>query len=150
MRAVVQRVIRAEVHVDREVVGQIGPGLCVLLGAGSGDTAADVEYVVQKILDLRVFGDEHGKMNLSLRDTKGGLLIVSQFTLYGDVRKGRRPSFIAALEPVSAEALCEHAVALARRAHVGEIATGRFGAHMEVSLIGDGPVTLLVDSRRQF
>lgn len=153
VRAVVQRVTHAEVRVEGDIVGRIGPGLCVLLGAGSGDTETDAEYVIDKILHLRVFDDAtgpSGKMNHSLLDRQGGLLLVPQFTLYGDVRKGRRPSFMDALEPVRAEALYAHAIARARLSGVVELAVGRFRAQMAVELTNDGPVTLLVDSRRLF
>lgn len=153
VRAVVQRVTRAEVRVEGVVVGKIGPGLCVLLGAGSGDTETDAEYVIDKIVNLRVFDDDagpSGKMDRSLLDRRAGLLLVPQFTLYGDVRKGRRPSFMDALEPVRAEALYAHAIARARQFSVVEVAVGYFRAQMAVELINDGPVTLLVDSRRMF
>jgi D-tyrosyl-tRNA(Tyr) deacylase len=150
VRAVAQRVTRAEVRVAGAVTGRIGPGLLVLLGAGQGDTEADVDYLVEKLANLRIFEDDAGKMNRSLLDTGGGLLAVSQFTLYGDARKGRRPSFTDALEPVAAERLYERFVAGARAAGVAEVATGRFGAMMEVELVNWGPVTMLVDSRKGF
>jgi D-tyrosyl-tRNA(Tyr) deacylase len=150
MRAVVQRVSRAEVRVAGEVVGRIGAGLAVLLGAGKGDGGGDVELIADKILNLRIFEDEAGKMNRSLLDTRGGLLCVSQFTLYGDVRKGRRPSFVDALEPGAAETLYEDFVARVRAAGVTPVATGRFGAMMEVDLVNHGPVTILLDSHRSF
>ena len=150
MRAVVQRVSRAQVRVDRQVSGEIGGGLLVLLGAGSGDGPGEVDYMVNKVLNLRIFPDEAGKMNRSVLDTGGGVLAVSQFTLYGDARKGRRPSFIQALEPVQAEALVERFVAGVRAAGVQPVATGVFGAMMEVELVNDGPVTILLDSGRQF
>ena len=149
MRLVVQRVKRAEVRVDGEVVGRIGPGLLVLLGAGEGDGAADVAWCVDKVVNLRVFEDDAGKMNRSLLDVAGALLVVSQFTLYGDCRHGRRPSFTAALEPTAAAALCDELVRQARALGVG-VETGRFGAMMDVELVNDGPVTLLLDSRKQF
>jgi D-aminoacyl-tRNA deacylase len=147
---VVQRVSRAQVRVDRQVSGEIGRGLLVLLGAGSGDGPGDVDYMVDKVCNLRIFPDEAGKMNRSVLDTGGGVLAVSQFTLYGDARKGRRPAFIQALEPVQAEALVERFVAGVRRAGVQPVATGVFGAMMEVELVNDGPVTILLDSGRQF
>jgi D-tyrosyl-tRNA(Tyr) deacylase len=150
MRAVVQRVARAEVRVGTEVVGRIGRGLCVLVGAGAGDGRADVEYLADKVVNLRIFEDENGKMNRSLVDVGGALLAVSQFTLYGDARKGRRPSFTGALEPTAANALYEDFVAAARAAGIAEVATGRFGAMMEVDLVNAGPVTILLDSRREF
>lgn len=152
MRAVVQRVSRASVTVDGEVVGATDtghPGLMVLLGAGQGDTERDVAYLANKICGLRVFEDDEGRMNRSLADVGGSLLVVSQFTLYGDCRKGRRPSFVAALEPAEAERLVERFVELAR-AEVEHVETGRFRTHMLVELVNNGPVTLLIDSRKEF
>jgi D-tyrosyl-tRNA(Tyr) deacylase len=149
MRAVVQRVTEAEVRVGDEVVGNIGAGLLVLLGVRSDDSPVDAEYVADKLANLRIFEDESGKLNLSLLDTGGAALIVSQFTLYGDVRKGRRPSFTEAAGGDSARALyesvCEKVAALGIR-----VERGRFAADMKVSLVNDGPVTLLLDSRRMF
>lgn len=150
MRAVVQRVSRAKVTVDGDVVGEIGAGLCVLLGAGTGDGDADVDYVVNKVANLRVFEDNDGKMNRSVLDIGGGVLTVSQFTLYGDARKGRRPAFTGALEPIAAEALCEQFVAKLRSAGVEPVETGTFRAMMDVELVNAGPVTILLDSRKQF
>jgi D-tyrosyl-tRNA(Tyr) deacylase len=150
VRAVVQRVHRAEVRVDGEVVGRIGRGLLVLVGAGAGDGPADVEYLADKCVNLRIFEDDEGKMNRSLLEIGGGLLAVSQFTLYGDARKGRRPSFIGALEPRAAEALYRDFVAAVARAGAAQIATGRFAAMMEVDLVNWGPVTILLDSRKAF
>jgi D-tyrosyl-tRNA(Tyr) deacylase len=150
VRAVVQRVTRAEVRVDGAVVGRIGRGLLVLIGAGAGDGAADVAYLADKVVNLRIFEDDDGKMNRSLLEVGGGLLAVSQFTLYGDARKGRRPSFVAALEPRAAEGLCDDFVAAVARAGVAEVAAGRFGAMMEVELLNWGPVTILLDSRKEF
>lgn len=150
MRAVVQRVTRARVTVDGEVVGAIGPGLCVLVGAGAGDGDADVDYIANKVANLRIFEDDAGKMNRSVLDTGGGVLAVSQFTLYGDARKGRRPTFTRALEPVAAERLCERLVERLRAAGVAEIATGTFRAMMDVELVNAGPVTILLDSRKTF
>jgi D-aminoacyl-tRNA deacylase len=147
---VVQRVSRAQVRVDGQVSGEIGRGLLVLLGAGSGDGPGDVDYMADKVCNLRIFPDEAGKMNRSVLDIAGGVLAVSQFTLYGDARKGRRPAFIQALEPVQAEALVERFVAGVRAAGVQPVATGVFGATMEVELVNDGPVTILLDSGRQF
>ena len=149
MRAVVQRGSRAAVRVDGETVGAIGPGLVVLLGAGREDAEADVGWMARKVLDLRIFRDDAGRMNRSLLDAGGALLAVSQFTLYGDCRKGRRPSFAAALDPEPAEALYEQFVDAVRREGV-EVATGRFGAMMDVELVNDGPVTLLLDSEKRF
>jgi D-tyrosyl-tRNA(Tyr) deacylase len=146
MRALLQRVTEARVTVDGAVTGEIGAGLLVLLGVSKLDTEADAEFVAQKVLNLRVFEDEHGKMNRSILDTGGGMLVVSQFTLYGDCRKGRRPSFDDAAPAEQARALYEHFVAFARRANL-KVETGVFQAHMSVSLVNDGPVTLLVESR---
>jgi len=145
VRAVVQRVSEASVRVDGRVVGEIGQGLLVLLGVGQGDTEADAEYLADKSVNLRIFEDEAGHMNRSVLDVGGSLLVVSQFTLYGDCRKGRRPSFTAAAPPEQAEALYERFVARARASTV-PVATGRFGARMAVALVNDGPVTLLVDT----
>jgi D-tyrosyl-tRNA(Tyr) deacylase len=149
MRAVVQRVSRAAVRVGGEEVGRIGPGLLVLLGAGRGDGPALADYLVDKVLNLRVFEDDEGKMNRSLLEVGGELLVVSNFTLYGDCRKGRRPSFFEALEPEAAERLCERFVARAREAGV-RVEAGRFRAMMEVELVNEGPVTLLLDSSKGF
>ena len=146
MRAVVQRVTAARVEVDDAVVGEIGAGLLVLLGVGKPDTAADAEYLAEKIAGLRIFSDSAGKMNLSLTDTGGAMLAVSQFTLYGDCRKGRRPSFDHAAPGEQARALYEHFVEAARRLGI-RVETGTFQAHMAVSLTNDGPVTLIVESR---
>lgn len=150
MRAVVQRVTRAQVTVDGAVVGSIGPGLCVLVGAGAGDADPDVTYLADKLANLRIFPDDAGKMNRSVLDTAGGVLVISQFTLYGDARKGRRPAFIDALEPVAAEKLIEDLVAKLRAAGVARVGTGVFRADMAVELVNDGPVTILLDSRKQF
>lgn len=148
MRAVVQRVSRAEVRVAGEVTGRIGPGLVVLLGVGRDDTDVEAAWMLDKITGLRIFADEAGKMNLSLEDIRGGLLVVSQFTLYGDTRKGRRPSFIDAAPPDLANALYEKFVKLARARGL-EVGTGVFQAMMEVDLVNDGPVTLIVESRER-
>lgn len=150
MRAVVQRCRRAQVTVEGQVVGAIERGLVVLLGAGKGDGDADLAYVVDKVVNLRIFPDDEGKMNRSVLELGGGVLLVSQFTLYGDTRKGRRPAFVDALEPGPAEALYERAVAAVRTAGVTQVATGVFRADMQVELVNDGPVTILVDSRKQF
>ncbi len=150
MRAVVQRVSRAKVTVDGDVVGEIGPGLCVLVGAGDGDVDQDLAYVVNKVVNLRVFEDDDGKMNRSVLDTGGGVLAVSQFTLYGDARKGRRPTFTSAMEPVAAEAMYDRFVAAVREAGVANVQTGTFRAMMDVELVNAGPVTILLDSRKDF
>jgi D-aminoacyl-tRNA deacylase len=149
MRAVVQRVSRAQVSVGQETVGKIGPGLLVLLGVAKTDTAADAEYLVSKILGLRIFEDENGKMNLSLTETRGAVLAISQFTLCGDVRKGKRPSFDRAAPPQLGCELYEYFVSKIREAgFVCE--TGRFQAMMQVELVNHGPVTILLDSARTF
>lgn len=132
------------------MVGAIERGLVVLLGAGKGDGDGDLAYVVDKVVNLRIFPDDEGKMNRSVLELGGGVLLVSQFTLYGDTRKGRRPAFVDALEPGPAEALYERAVAAVRTAGVTQVATGVFRADMQVELVNDGPVTILVDSRKQF
>ncbi|HEU4734093.1 MAG TPA: D-aminoacyl-tRNA deacylase [Kofleriaceae bacterium] len=150
MRAVVQRVTRAKVTVADRVTGEIGPGLLVLLGAGAGDTQVDLAYTVDKIANLRIFADDGGKMNRSVLDVGGGVLVVSQFTLYGDIRGGRRPAFTGALEPVAARALYEQSLELFRKAGVAHVAAGEFAADMAVELVNDGPVTILVDSRKAF
>ena len=146
MRAVVQRVSESSVTIDGEVVGNIGPGLMVLLGVTHEDTEKEADYLVDKIINLRIFSDDAGKMNRSLRDTQGEMLVVSQFTLYGDCRKGRRPSFIQAADPDKGNALYEYFVKKVREIGV-TTATGRFGAMMDVSLVNDGPVTLIVESK---
>jgi len=147
MRACVQRVSRASVIVENEVIGQIGAGLLVLLGVATDDTEADADYLAEKIATLRIFEDANGKMNAALADIGGAMLVVSQFTLYGDCRKGRRPSFTAAAPPEQAERLYEYFVAQIRRQNI-PIATGRFRANMQVELINDGPVTMLLESRK--
>lgn len=153
MRAVVQRVTRAEVRVGGEVVGAIDRGLLVLVGAGQTDGVedgeADVLWLAEKLLGLRVFADEAGRMNRDVREAGGGLLVVSQFTLYGDCRKGRRPSFVEALGPEPAERLYERLLDVLRVSGL-PIEAGRFRADMQVTLVNDGPVTLLLDSRRLF
>lgn len=145
MRAVVQRVKEASVTVEGTVVGSISHGLLVLLGVGSGDTSADVKYMAKKIGGLRIFPDEQGKLNRDVQEVGGSILAVSQFTLYGDCRRGKRPSFSAAAPPELARALYEEFVAELRSLGIG-VETGVFQAHMEVSLVNDGPVTLIVDS----
>ncbi len=149
MRAVVQRVSRAKVTVSGEVSGEIGPGLMVLLGVADDDGQEDATYIAEKLVGLRVFPDNEGKMNRSLTDTGGAMLIVSQFTLFGDCRKGKRPSFIKAARPEQAVELYRAVVAEVRGRGI-TVATGRFQEHMEVELLNDGPVTLLIDSRKQF
>lgn len=149
MRACVQRVSRASVTVGGEVSGEISAGLLVLLGVAVGDHETDAKLLADKIVGLRIFEDEQGKMNRSVLEAAGGMLVVSQFTLLGDCRKGRRPSFTAAAPPELAEALYEIFVAQCR-ALGATVATGRFRQHMDVSLINDGPVTMLLDSRREF
>ena len=145
MRAVIQRVRHAGVVVDGETVGEIGPGLLVLLGVGRGDTEEDARFVTRKVAELRIFSDAEGKFNLALGDVGGSILLVSQFTLYADTRKGRRPSFISAAAPEPAEALVARCAQLWREAGI-VVETGRFGAHMEVSLLNDGPVTIIIDT----
>lgn len=145
MRAVVQRVSRAEVRVAGEVTGRIGRGLVVLLGVGRDDSEAEAAWMLDKIAGLRIFADDAGKMNLGLEDIGGGLLVVSQFTLYGDTRKGRRPSFIDAAPPELASALYDRFVELARARGL-DVGTGVFQAMMDVDLVNDGPVTLIVES----
>jgi D-tyrosyl-tRNA(Tyr) deacylase len=150
MRAVVQRVSRAKVTVGDRTTGAIEMGLLVLLGAGQGDTATDVAYIVDKIAHLRIFRDAAGKMNRSVLDVGGGVLVVSQFTLYGDTRQGRRPAFTGALEPAAARLLYEQALTGFRQAGVSQVQAGEFAADMAVELINSGPVTILIDSRKGF
>lgn len=149
MRAVVQRVSRAKVTVNDETTGEIGLGLLVLLGVGMGDAQADADYLVEKIMGLRIFDDADGKMNLSVTDTGGDLLVVSQFTLYGDVRRGKRPSFDAAAPPQQARELYEYFVERIRSAGL-RCETGRFQETMKVDLVNEGPVTILLDSSKSF
>lgn len=149
MRAVVQRVTTAKVTVGNSAVGSIGRGLLVLLGVSKTDTSAAVDYMVEKLLGLRVFEDEQGKMNLSVRDVHGAVLVVSQFTLFGDVRRGKRPSFDDAARPEQAKELYEYLVGKIRGQGI-ECATGEFQAMMQVSLVNDGPVTILIDSDKVF
>jgi D-tyrosyl-tRNA(Tyr) deacylase len=149
MRAVVQRVSRSSVQVDGKTTGEIGRGINVLLGVTTGDTEADADYLAEKIANLRIFEDEAGKMNCSLMDIGGAMLCISQFTLYGDCRKGRRPSFSTAAEPVRAEQLYEYFMSTVRQMGV-EVASGVFRAHMDVYIQNDGPVTLLLDSQKNF
>ena len=149
MRAVVQRVSRARVTVREEVTGKIDRGLLVLIGIGAADTEADADYLADKISGLRIFEDEHGKMNLSLSEIAGSVLAVSQFTLYGDVRRGKRPSFDAAAPPEKARMLYEYFVERIRAAG-RRCETGRFQEMMQVELVNDGPVTILLDSSKAF
>jgi D-aminoacyl-tRNA deacylase len=149
MRAVIQRVSRAQVSVDGEVCGKIDRGLLVFLGAGKNDTEADADYLAEKIIGLRIFEDDAGKMNLSVKDIGGSLLAVSQFTLYGDVRRGKRPSFDDAAPPEPARQLYEYFVNRVRSAGL-VCETGRFRAMMQVELVNHGPVTILLDSTKVF
>ena len=148
MKAVLQRVTSAQVLVDEQTVGEIGKGLLILLGVAGEDHEADAKWLAEKIGSLRIFPDAHGKMNLSIKEAVGSALVVSQFTLLGDCRKGRRPSFDKAAPPDKAEGLYQQFVELLRRDEGLSVATGRFGAMMAVSLVNDGPVTLILDSRR--
>jgi D-tyrosyl-tRNA(Tyr) deacylase len=145
MRAVIQRVSEASVTVEGEVVGAIGTGVLVLLGVTDGDTDANARWLADKIAGLRIFEDDAGKMNLGLADIGGAALVVSQFTLYGDTRKGRRPSFVKAARPEVAEPLYEAFCGHLRRAGIAPVETGVFGAMMDVRLLNDGPVTLILD-----
>lgn len=149
MRAVVQRVTSASVTVDGQVVGSIERGLMVLLGVGQPDTESDARYLAEKIAGLRIFEDEAGKMNLSVEETGGSVLAVSQFTLYGDCRKGRRPGFSHAAPPEQANVLYQFFVACLKDQGL-EVATGVFQAEMQVQLVNDGPITMLLDSRKEF
>ena len=149
MRAVVQRVTRASVTIDGEIVGDIGNGVVVLLGIARDDTKQDADYLVPKIIALRIFDDADGRMNVSVKDVDGGLLVVSQFTLYGDVRRGLRPSWSDAAPPEIAEPLYEYFVESSRKL-LGRVETGSFRKMMQVELVNDGPVTILLDSRRAF
>lgn len=149
MRAVIQRVSSAKVSVDGEITGEIGRGILILLGVSRDDSEKEALYLLEKTLNLRIFEDAEGKMNLSLLDIAGDLLVVSQFTLYGDARKGRRPSFIEAAAPDEANRLYEFFVSEARK-QIQKVGTGRFQAMMDVELVNDGPVTILLDSARVF
>ncbi len=149
MRAVIQRVSRSKVTVNGETTGEIANGLLVLLGVATGDTNADADYLAEKIIGLRIFEDQDGKMNLSVADTAGALLVVSQFTLYGDVRRGKRPSFDAAAPPQQARELYEYFVEKIRTAG-RTCETGRFQEMMQVELVNEGPVTILLDSAKAF
>lgn len=149
MRAVIQRVTEANVKIDDETVGQIGQGFLVLIGVEEGDGEADFKYMATKVPNLRIFEDEAGKMNLSLMDVGGQILAVSQFTLFGDARSSRRPSFIQAARPETANPMYERLVAHWREMGI-HVETGRFGADMKVSLVNDGPVTIMMDSHKLF
>lgn len=146
MRAVVQRVTNADVKIDGRVNGKIDNGLLVLIGVGNGDTEEDMKYIADKIIKLRIFSDENDKMNLSLEDVGGSMLVISQFTLYGDCSHGRRPYFGNAMEPVSANEMYEKFVAYIRERGI-HTETGEFGADMKVSLTNDGPVTIILESK---
>ncbi len=148
MRAVVQRVLRSSVSVDGETVGEIGPGLCVLLGVGENDTEKNAEWLAEKLVNLRIFEDKEGKMNVSLLESGGEALIVSQFTLYGDCRKGRRPSFIEAAGPDKGRQLYEYFLKQVQ-SHNVKTANGVFQAHMKVEILNDGPVTLILDTDKE-
>ena len=145
MRAVIQRVAEARVSVGEEIVSGIGPGLCIFLGIAVNDSEKDAEFLASKIGSLRIFEDEQGKMNRSVRETRGDLLVVSQFTLYGDCRKGNRPSFSAAAAPEPAKRLYDDFVQRLRQTGL-KVATGEFRAHMKVALVNDGPVTLILET----
>jgi D-aminoacyl-tRNA deacylase len=149
MRAVVQRVTRASVTIDGNVTGEIGNGLVVLLGIARDDLPADAVYLAEKLVALRIFDDEQGKMNRSVKDVDGGILVISQFTLYGDVRRGLRPSWIDAAAPEIAEPLYEYFVTEIKE-RLKNISTGNFRSMMQVELVNDGPVTILLDSRKLF
>jgi D-tyrosyl-tRNA(Tyr) deacylase len=149
MRAIIQRVSRCRVTVESNVVGEIGAGLLVLLGVSKADNEAAADYLVEKIIGLRIFEDVEGKMNLSVQDSGGAVLVVSQFTLYGDVRRGKRPSFDAAARPEEAKWLYEYFVGKVRAAGL-RCETGQFQAMMEVELVNSGPVTIMVDSEKAF
>lgn len=149
MRAVVQRVKEAGVKVDNKIVGKISKGLLVFLGVGEEDSEIDLNYLVHKILGLRIFQDENDKMNLSVLDINGEILVISQFTLYGDVRKGKRPSFIKSAHPEIGNRFYEEFITKINESGV-KVESGKFGAHMDIDLINDGPVTILIDSNKDF
>ena len=147
MRAVIQRVTRAKVAVENETVGEINQGLAVLLGVARDDSETDAKYLASKICSLRIFDDDKGVMNLSVKEVGGSVLVISQFTLYGDVRRGLRPSWYEAAGPKIAEPLYEFFIACVRQ-EITEVASGRFGAMMQVELVNDGPVTLIIESKK--
>ncbi len=149
MRAVVQKCLHSSVVIDQLETARIGPGLMVLLAVKKGDSRQDAEYIMDKIVHLRIFDDEQGKMNLSLLDTAGEMLLVSQFTLCGDARRGRRPSFSEAAEPEAAQALLAYCVELGKAKNI-RVETGVFAAHMQINLCNDGPCTILLDSEKTF
>ncbi|HAV10217.1 MAG TPA: D-tyrosyl-tRNA(Tyr) deacylase [Dehalococcoidia bacterium] len=149
MRVLLQRVLEASVTVDGTVVGEIGPGLVAFVGVETGDTMQDVDYLVDKVVNMRIFTDEAGKFNNSVLTVKGSLLVVSQFTLLADTHKGRRPNFIAAADPSIAEPLCITFIERARAAGL-TVASGRFQQHMLVKILNDGPVTIFLDSKEKF
>ena len=149
MRAVVQRVTQASVTVENETVGAIGSGVMVLVGVSKEDTDKDLKYIVEKVMNLRIFDDENGVMNKSVEDVGGAILAVSQFTLYGDARNGRRPGYFRAAKPAMADEMYQRLIAFWRDAGV-QVETGRFRADMKVSLVNDGPVTILLDSEKNF
>ena len=148
MRAVIQRVTQASVTVDAQITGQIAHGLLVLLGVEQNDQPADLQYMVKKVIGLRIFEDDQGKMNLPIKDVGGAMLVVSQFTLLGDTRKGNRPSFINAAPPEYANQMYQEFVATARQQSI-DVQTGTFQANMQVALVNDGPVTIVIDSRKR-
>lgn len=149
MRAVVQRVSKASVSIEGQIVGAIDSGLVILLGVGEEDAFEDIQYVVDKIINMRIFPDQEGKMNLSIKDIEASILVVSQFTLYGDCRRGRRPSFSNAANAQKGKEYYQHFVDLLKEENI-KTATGEFQAMMEVQIYNDGPVTILVDSKKQF
>jgi D-aminoacyl-tRNA deacylase len=148
MRAILQRVTEAKVQVDQLTIGEIGHGLLVLLGVTHDDTAADIDWLIKKIVQLRIFNDAEGKMNLSVEDVAGSILVISQFTLYADAKKGNRPSYIRSAPPAVSVPLYEQFVTTLRKRFSGMVPTGSFGAMMAVSLVNDGPVTIILDSKQ--
>jgi D-tyrosyl-tRNA(Tyr) deacylase len=149
MRALLQRVQKAQVHIEGQLHGEIGHGLLVLVGITHTDTTADIDWLVHKLIQLRIFNDEAGKMNLSVQDVQGGILVVSQFTLHASTQKGNRPSYTAAAPPDIAIPLYEQFLSTLRASFQGPVATGRFGADMQVSLVNNGPVTIWLDSHQK-
>ena len=147
MKVIIQRVLNSDVKIDGKICGEIKKGLNLLVGVGPDDTINDVKKAVDKIINLRIFEDENGKMNLSLLDISGDVLVISQFTLYADIRKGRRPSFAKAASPEMANNLYEEFVSYIKENITGNVATGRFGADMKVNILNDGPVTIILDTK---